>query len=457
MRHRLAASIVGVTSLIFALSACGNAHLSSQDAQNGVSVGSMAPNPAPSLPHASFISDTPQSVTAPPLSAEQLAEPLATFLSSINGQKGEPWVHVIDAVSGETLVEHNTSTAHTPASTTKILAGLTALHHLDENDTLQTGVAMQGSDLYLWGEGDLLLGLEPSRPTMIDGKASLLDLATQTSTMLKNQGIASVTVHWAPAPFEAPLHLPQWVAQEVTDYEGRVAAYAIDAGLAPSGNTFVTEPEKETAASFVELLKSVGVNASLGSQAEKPAEALTIATVSSATMGEQIRYMLAHSDNTLADQYCRFAAKAAGKPSSYVGATETVAQTLTELQVDTDGLRLEDCSGLSSNNKISPQTLTGILYQAAHSSHPSHKALIRSLPIAGAQGTMTRRSYEGVALGNVQAKTGSLGSVSSLAGIVRTSQGREIIFAIGIDGTDEGAAYFMRPAIDQFVQTIADL
>ena len=193
----------------------------------------------------------------------------------------------------------------------------------------------------------------------------------------------------------------------------------------------------------------------LGEAGDAPAGAGAIASVHSATMGEQLRWMLAHSDNTLADQYCRFAARAAGAPSTYEGATETVRKTLTEAGIPTEGLTLEDCSGLSSNDKISANTLVGVL-KASYEGTGTEANTMRLLPWAGLVGTLSKRMTEEPAAGNVQAKTGALQEVTSLSGSVMTKSGRVLLVSIGHDNVTEGA-YATRGHLDAFEEGLAGL
>ena len=172
-------------------------------------------------------------------------------------------------------------------------------------------------------------------------------------------------------------------------------------------------------------------------------------------MGEQLRWMLAHSDNTLADQYCRFAARAAGAPSTYEGATATVASTLSAAGVPTQGLSLEDCSGLSSNDRISANTLVGVL-KASYAGQGTSADTMRLLPWAGLVGTLSKRMNEAPAAGNVQAKTGALAEVTSLSGSVITRGGRVLLVSIGHDRVS-GGALATRGHLDAFEEGLARL
>lgn len=457
MRHRSVASIVCSWALILTLSACSSAHLSQSSAENGTGGGSMAPVAPPVLQEHTFAAtDSPQSLSAPAVSPEVVFGLYSEFKAALGANKASAWGYVIDAHTGDVLLNEAGESAHVPASTTKILTAVAAHYHLDENATLSTGTSIDGENLYLWGEGDLLVGVGPSNGD-VNGRASLATLADATADALKADNVTSVTLFWARQPFDGPSRLDTWVAQNVDGSEGHVAAYAIDSGLISATDSFSPTPEVVVADEFAALLRERGVSVVAGTAQDRSSAAREIARVRSAPLGEQIRFMMAHSDNTLADQLCRLSAQKAGKESSYSGSAQMITEVVRALGLSTEGLFLEDCSGLSSGNRIPPKLLADVLYRTAIADRADLRDVQRDLPWAAAQGTMSRRTFDGTAVGNVQGKTGSLMRVSTLAGSVRTSTGRELIYAVGVEDTDEGAAYFMRPHIDAFIQSLTEL
>jgi len=368
------------------------------------------------------------------------------------------WGTVVDAQTGEVLLDAEASVSHTPASTTKTLAAFSALTHLDPTVTLATSALLGGDErtLYLDSEGDLLLGSGASDDDDVPGRAGLQTLANDAAAALTQRGVTSVTLDWRDTLFEGASHLSSWDAQEVGSYEGHVGPMAIDAGRTYEGaNDFYADAPGHVAQVFASALTSAGINVSLGEAGDPPAGAASLASVSSATMGEQLRWMLAHSDNTLADQYCRFAARAAGAPTTYEGATSTVRAALTSAGIPTDGLVLEDCSGLSSNDKISANTLVGVL-KASYAGEGTGADTMRLLPWAGLVGTLSHRMTEAPAAGNVQAKTGALQEVTSLSGSLYTQGGRLLLVSIGHDQV-AGGAYATRGRLDAFEEGLAGL
>ena len=396
--------------------------------------------------------------TGNPVSAEEV-QALWVPVAAAAAEGGyTAWGTVVDAQTGEVLLDAAAATPHTPASTTKTLAAFSALHHLDPTATLTTS-ALLGADnqtLYLDSEGDLLLGIGTSDEVEVSGRAGLQTLVKDTAAALTQRGITSVTLNWRGTLFEGASHLSSWDAQEVGSYEGHVGPMAIDAGRTYEGaNAFYSDAPGRVAEVFSQTLGAEGISATLGEAGDAPAGAGAVASVSSATMGEQLRWMLAHSDNTLADQYCRFAARAAGASATYEGATETVRKTLTEAGVPTEDLTLEDCSGLSSNDKISANTLVGVL-KASYEGTGTEADTMRLLPWAGLVGTLSQRMTEEPAAGNVQAKTGALQEVTALSGSVQTKSGRVLLVSIGHDNVAEGA-YATRGRLDAFEEGLAGL
>ena len=458
MRRRAVGAIVGATALV--LASAGYLVADAHDAVPGVLTLSDAPAPseAPTLtPRSPGPSpDAAQSGTA--VTPSQVETLWAPVLRAAGEGKWTSWGTVLDADTGEVLLDAGASRAHTPASTTKILTAVSALSHLRASDTLATGTSLSGTDLYLWGQGDLLLARGHGDADAVDGHAGVADLADATVSVLKEQGITHVTLYWDDQLFEGPAHLQAWDDQGVGNFEGRVGAFAIDTGRTSAGAySFVPDPARDVATELAANLRDAGIEAEVASTTGVPDRAQEIARVDSATIGQQVRWLLHHSDNTLADQYCRLAARSAGAPTTFAGAVQTLTGTLTDLGVTTTGLKLEDCSGLSSSDRISAATLAGAIRTTMDSSTPQLRDLVRSLPWGGLEGTLGQRYTQGDAAANAQAKTGSLGSVSSLAGVVDTTSGRTLVFAIGNDDVPDGGAYWTRSALDEFIQGLAAL
>lgn len=460
MRRGTVAVILGASALMVATGAYVVADV--QDTVPGVLTLSEAhaPADAPVLAPQSGLALVDLATTeGTPVSGADIAALWAPSMAAAAEGGWTTWAIVMDAATGEVLLDEGGTSAHTPASTTKILAAHSALTHLEADARLRTGTSLDGTNVYLWGEGDLLLAAGEGDDAAINGRAGVGDLARQTVEALSAKGITEVNLFWSPNPFSGDSHLDLWETQEVSVYEGHVAAMGIDSGKIDGDSVlFQEDPAAEVAAVFAAHLADSGIVAHMSSVSAPTPVAEELGVVESATIAQQVRYMLEESDNTVADQYCRLAALAAGGESSYAGATALVAKNLEAGGVSTAGLRLDDCSGLSSSDRISGLTLAQTIRASMEPDRPALGALVRSLPWAGVNGTLDTRLHDGTAYANLQAKTGSLASVATLAGVVTTSGGRTLIFAIGNDAVPETVgAWATRLHLDAFVEGLASL
>ena len=119
------------------------------------------------------------------------------------------WGTVVDAQTGEVLLDADAATAHTPASTTKTLVAFSVLRHLDPTTTLTTSALLSpdGATLYLNSEGDLLLGIGTSDEVEVSGRAGLQTLAKDAAAALTDRGITSVILDWRGTLFDGASHL----------------------------------------------------------------------------------------------------------------------------------------------------------------------------------------------------------------------------------------------------------
>ncbi|WP_022868580.1 D-alanyl-D-alanine carboxypeptidase/D-alanyl-D-alanine endopeptidase [Schaalia vaccimaxillae] len=417
-----------------------------------------AAGPPQMTPQSGLALPTITAVEGTPVEPRSVQNLWASVESAAQDGEWKSWGMVIDASTGEVLLDAQGTSVHTPASITKVVTAFTALSQLNGSDTLTTGTKLSGTTVYLWSEGDLLLSAGTGDKEQVSGHAGLADLAADTAAQLRERQIGSVTINWPTNPFAGDAHLPAWTEQGTARFEGQVSAMAIDAGrTSPGAYSFSSTPAADAAQAFAQALAEQGIEVTMGSQTDAPEDAEPLASVESATVAQQVRWMLHESDNTLADQYCRLAADAARVETSYAGAVSTVRATLESAGIPTDGMSLGDCSGLSEDDRLSPETLVQTIRVSMTDHNNDADELIRSLPWAGLQGSMASRLDEGAGAANVQAKTGSLSMVASLSGVVSTSSGRLLIFAIGNEDVPDDAAALTRPHLDNFVEGLANL
>lgn len=170
--------------------------------------------------------------------------------------------------------------------------------------------------------------------------------------------------------------------------------------------------------------------------------------------GEVLRHMNKTSDNAQARLLYLLlgvpAMAANPQASTFELAEREVRAWLAENGIDAHGIVLDNGSGLSRSERISPWQLARMLQVAWQGRHASD--LMMSLPTAGVDGTLRRRLKDSPAAGWARLKTGTLRDVVGLAGYVNDAQGRPWAVAMMVNHQQAERA---RPVLDALVDHIA--
>ena len=160
----------------------------------------------------------------------------------------------------------------------------------------------------------------------------------------------------------------------------------------------------------------------------------TIAEHESLPLGFLLQRLLKNSDNLYAEMLLRNVAyydEGIGGDKAGPRAHEILKRWLILQGIDTTPLRLEDGSGLSRYNLLTPRATVELL--AVINRMPEGRAIWDALPIAGVDGTLRKRMNDFPAKGNVRAKTGTLSIASNLSGYVTTRDNRRLAVALYIN------------------------
>ncbi|MFN3303777.1 MAG: D-alanyl-D-alanine carboxypeptidase, partial [Roseateles sp.] len=103
------------------------------------------------------------------------------------------------------------------------------------------------------------------------------------------------------------------------------------------------------------------------------------------------------------------------------------------------------------SERISPALLAGLLRAAQRGAQAPE--LLATLPIAGVDGTLSRRLKDGPAAGQARLKTGTLRDAVGLAGLVPDASGRPWVFVALLNHPE--AARKGRPVLDALVEWVA--
>lgn len=341
------------------------------------------------------------------------------------------------------LYAANADTARVPASTFKILTLFALNHYANLQARLRTRVTRDAAGLYLMAGGDTLLGAGASNPKQIVGRAGLTTLAELTVKAL-NEGekpTAALPVYLDGTFFTGPSVNPGWEDADVASGQiTPIHPIALESHTVPGKSTASNPVRPDDAAvaaqqAFVDALntagKKSGMSFTLAERRTAPAEAVEIAAVESATLLEQAQHMMLESDNALAEVLGRCAAVAAGKEGSGEAAQQTVRQALVEAGVNVENLVQADVCGMSLTDRVTARTLVQVVALLNADEHAEQ--LMSTFPVAGVSGTLSGRFGAANAVHArtfVQAKTGTLYTVSSLCGVATRPDGTRLIFAI---------------------------
>ena len=172
----------------------------------------------------------------------------------------------------------------------------------------------------------------------------------------------------------------------------------------------------------------------------------------SPSLAEVIRDINKYSNNVMAQQLfltlslsSNLSSNPAGGAASFEASREVVRAWWRERFGEQDLPVLDNGSGLSRQERITPQGLARML-QTAYLSGVMPE-LMSSLPITGIDGTL-RKSKSRVSQGWAHLKSGSLSNSTALAGYVHTPNGRRLV-VVGIVNHPNAAA--ARPALEALV------
>lgn len=346
-----------------------------------------------------------------------------------------------------------------PASTLKVLTAIGALARIDDQERFITTVrstakavgGVLGGDLWLVGGGDPLLESADYTKTQNHGA----DIATSLDKLaddVRAAGITQVTgrIVGDDRRYDNVRVVATWKRSYVTSGEvGPVGGLMIDDNFtrltAKGVRTAAIDVGADAAGAFQRALEARGITITGVAEsvvaAAPDAEIAApepVAEIRSATLGDIVGEMLRWSDNTTAEMLMKeIGFRTAGKGTTADGIA-AIRAALVLRGVDVAGMRTVDGSGLDRSDRVTCELLVDAI-----ATQPPDGPFMAGLPVMGEVGTLRRRLRGTAAAGKVQAKTGSLNGVSSLAGRAEAANGTTVEFAIAFNGlrsTAQGVA-----------------
>jgi serine-type D-Ala-D-Ala carboxypeptidase/endopeptidase (penicillin-binding protein 4) len=351
------------------------------------------------------------------------------------------------SVNGRVVSSWNGDVAVIPASTNKLLVAGAALEVLGGDHRFTTSVASPAAvdgvvdgDLYLVGGGDPLLVTadapatddppDPAATTSLDALADQVVAAGITSIRGSVVGDAS--------RYDEQYVNPAWGSGVAYVEAGPIGGLVVNDGQVVGRTGRQRDPGEAAAREFARLLGDRGVIVANGWRSG-PLEPGTpvIATVDSAPLSAIVTDMLARSDNDTAEMLLKeLGAVAAGEGSTEAG-LRVLDLAVQSWGVPMDGVVIVDGSGLSPDDRLTCDTLVGVLDHVADGPIPS------GLPVAGRSGTLIDEFLGSAVEGRLVAKTGTLRNppadvdppeVKALAGYLTAPNGDLLEFALVLNG-----------------------
>ncbi len=331
-----------------------------------------------------------------------------------------PSVILIDASTSEVIFESNSYAMRKPASTLKLLAGVSVARYLDPEMRFQTSLALSDkpASVVIQGDMDPWATFSAGNAERL-GQTSLKYLAYRAHVELEAQAGAPVkkmTIYYN--------GIYDSEAKNMKVYLKSRKVYAIVKPVsALEAQRLISEP----------VMNSI-----------------------SPSVHQMTHFFMQWSDNVLSERLSRLAAKAAGFSSNAEGIAAVYKQVLTEMEIDSSKLVVKDGSGLSHDNRLTARLL-GDLLMTIHK-NPQYAAIVESLPDGGINGTLNERFLDTAphAVGLVHAKTGTLNGTVTLAGYIESGD-REYIFVVIADKLSRSysATEIARETLDRYLGKVA--
>jgi len=345
----------------------------------------------------------------------------------------------VDLQTGTVLFGHNPALAVAPASNEKLPVSWAALAQLGPGYRFHTEVYGVGERSGPSWDGDLVLkGFgDPSLAT-----ADLDRLAA----VIRGRGIRTVTgrIRGDESFYDSKRGGAGWKAGWVGIESPPLSALVVDRA---KGWPALSPPLLAARAFRDALIRcGVAVEGSPG-LGVAPATAVSLASDTSDPLSALVAHMNHESDNFYAEMLLKQLIAATGKVGTSAGGARLVVSALREAGIPVDGIRIVDGSGLSSLDRLSAQTIVGVI--GAGLADPTiRRHFLGSLAVAGVSGTLEDRLP--ALRGRVKGKTGTTSLACSLSGVI----GGAVAFAVVENGSPV-SSWSARAAQDRFVSILA--
>lgn len=212
------------------------------------------------------------------------------------------------------------------------------------------------------------------------------------------------------------------------------------------------EPDRFAGCYFVEKLAQSGVEVQ-DSKLEfgvTPGQAARLAAFTSEPLATDLKRMQLRSLNFVAEQVLKLMAPEECRPATFDCGLTTLRTALAGLGLHPSCMELGNGSGLFEANKVTPAQVVRLLVEMANRGELAQE-YINFLPVSGVSGTLRQRMKR--LKNRVKAKTGTLDTVSAMAGYATRDDGGKVIFAILFNNAT-ASRFSLRSVQDRIVEVL---
>ncbi len=224
----------------------------------------------------------------------------------------------------------------------------------------------------------------------------------------------------------------------------------------------IPDPGFFLASSFSEFLKNKGVSVkgdATTSRYLSPGNAELSRIVLHKTLSPALEDIVERTNMKSVNTYAENLLKTLGKLEQNEGSFDAGVKCIIEFwankDVDTQGMKLYDGSGLSPYNRLTPEQLTEMLVFAAQN-EVIYNSLIKGLPVANKSGSLETMFASTNSAGILMAKSGFISHVRSYAGYTQTRNGKLVAFTLIVNNY-EGTPLQMRRKMEKVMDAISQL
>jgi D-alanyl-D-alanine carboxypeptidase len=328
------------------------------------------------------------------------------------------WAVHIEDDDGRVVYSQNADKLMIPASNRKLSAAATIANCLGFDTRLSTEIWRDGEDLVVIGDGDPTLGswryerdedfIHAAIALREQGIAQVRDVVIDVSRFDRVTIPSSWEIGYLDAPYAAPADAIAW------NENG-------EAGKA------IRDPAARAGKAMIDALVVNGINVTgiARVQTEPRAWGEKVLEIPSPAVAQMLATVLKNSHNLYAEMLLK---RAGG--GTYANAFALDRQFLTsEAKLDGDSFRFADGSGLSADNLTTAKATVRLLRWMNDPARRGMWWALLSQPAT--EGTLRRRLL--TLTDRLRGKTGTIGGVNALSGIIAMPDGRYRYFSVMVN------------------------